>query len=267
MSGSKTRSHRDPADRLLAAARLLPWLSLPLVLSAQNGELPRNKKISWLSYNGQHSINEKWSLHFDGSYRPLYGSSWRQWLVRPGLLLRLNQHCQLSLTYSYFSVHPGGLGDPAGVVREHRLHQQAECSHPWRGHLIRHRFRVEERRLSSPAREGEPLVWKWQDRPRYLLRMDTPLKHNGGRGAPLTLTLYDEVLFSFSSPATSSFEQNRIYGGVTWSLDRYFAVDVGAFYQTFKPVHGGPLEHNLVFVTLLRNNVPLRDLFRWLGRR
>lgn len=247
-------------------AALLLFALLP-ALRAQNGELPYDKRVFWLSYNADHPAGRNWSVHFDGSYRPMYGAAWRQWLVRPGVNFRPREHWQISLTYSYFSVHPQGISRSEGAVAEHRMHQQAEYSHPWRGNTIRHRFRMEERWLSSPWREGTPRVWHWQDRPRYMLRLDRPLRRDGSRGAPVTLTLYEEVLFSFRAPAASAFEQNRLYGGVTVPAGRHLAVDLGVFYQTVKPLNGGRLEHNFVFVTLLRNQMPLKELFGWLRRR
>lgn len=177
----------------------------------------------------------------------MYGAAWRQWLVRPGANYRLSEQWQLSLTYSYFSVHPGGLLEPRGAVAEHRMHQQAEYSHRWKNNVVRHRFRLEERWLSSPWREGEPRSWRWQDRPRYMLRVDKPLRRAGSNGGPITLTWYNEVLFSFRSPAPSAFEQNRVYGGIQWKLSRNFSLDLGAFHMAFKPQNGGRLEHNIVF--------------------
>ncbi|MCS7041524.1 MAG: DUF2490 domain-containing protein [Bryobacteraceae bacterium] len=245
----------------------MAWLAAAPALQAENGALPHDKRISWLSYNADHPVNRRWSLHFDGSYRPMYGADWRQWLVRPGVNYRFTDRWQVSLTYSYFSTHPNGLAESDGAVAEHRMHQQAEYSHPWHGNVLRHRFRMEERWVSSPWREGEPRSWRWQDRPRYMLRMDRPLRRNGPGGAPLTLTLYDEIFVSFRARSASAFDQNRVYAGVTWKLGRHFAADMGAFYQTLKPQNGGALEHNIVFVTLLRNNTPLRELFGWLHRR
>ena len=43
----------------------------------QNGALPYDKRISWFSYNADHSVDKRWGVHFDGSYRPMYGARWR----------------------------------------------------------------------------------------------------------------------------------------------------------------------------------------------
>lgn len=245
------------------------WLGAAAPLAAQNGNgaLPHDKRIFWLSYSADHPWSPRWSLHFDGSYRPMYGADWRQWLVRPGVNYRASEHWQFSFTYSYFSVHPQGISQSEGAVAEHRMHQQAEYSHPWRSNVVRRRFRMEERWLSSPWHEGQPRTWHWQDRPRYMLRLDRPLRRNGSGPASTTLTLYDEILFSFRAKPASAFDQNRVYAGITRRLTRHFAMDIGMFYQTLKPANGGTLEHNLVFITLLRNNVPLRELFGWLRGR
>lgn len=245
------------------------WLGAAASLEAQsgNGVLPHNKQIFWLSYNADHPWSQRWSLHFDGSYRPMRGADWRQWLVRPGVNCRASERWQLSFTYSFFSVHPQGISRSEGAVAEHRMHQQAEYSHPWRSNVVRHRFRMEERWISSPWREGQPRTWHWQDRPRYMLRMDRPLRRNGHGPASTTLTLYDEVFFSFRAKAASAFDQNRAYVGISRRLGPHLAMDLGMFYQTLKQASSGALEHNLVFVALLRNNAPLRELFGWLRRR
>ncbi len=252
------------AARWLACAA---WLAALPAGFAQNGPLPYDKRISWLSYNADHPAGRNWSLHFDGSYRPMYGAPWRQWLVRPGANYQIGERWQLSLTYSYFSVHPNGLRDPNGAVGEHRFHQQVEYSHPLGRNTMRHRFRLEERRLSSPWREGEPRTWRWQDRPRYMLRLDRPIRDSNGRPGPVTLTFYDEIFFSFRAPAASAYEQNRLYAGLNWRFSRHLSFDAGVFHMAFKPQNGNRLEQNFVFVTLLRNQAPLKDLFGWLRRR
>ncbi len=249
------------------APALLACLLAAAAARAQNGELPYDKRISWLSYNADHRIRGPWALHFDGSYRPMYGAPWRQWLVRPGVNYQVNEHLQLSFTYSYFSVHPNGLADPQGVVREHRMHQQAEFMHHWGRQTIRHRFRMEERWLSSPWQEGAPRAWRLVDRPRYMLRVDRPLRRRDGSESPVTLSFNDEILLSVRAPAASAFEQNRIYGGINWRFSRHFSADFGVFHQAFKPQNGSRLEQNFVFITLLRNQAPLSELFGWLRRR
>lgn len=241
--------------------RLL-WLCLA-ACSGAFAQQPASPKVVWYTYIADHPVTRRWELHFDGSYRPTFGSPARQWMMRPGANVALTDRLKLSLTYSYFDTHPGGLEQDDGEMREHRMHQQIEYSMPWRRNVFRHRFRMEERWLSSPHHDGEAVRWRWQDRPRYMLRWDRPLPL-GANGSSPVVTVYEEVLFSFASPAASAFEQNRIYTGFTWRVGRRVSLETGAMHQAVKTT-AGPFRHNLIFLVALRNNLPLRSLFARLG--
>lgn len=240
------------------------WLWLPVVCAAAAPELPAQQpavpKILWLTYNADHPFADRWELHFDGSYRPMLGSPARQWMVRPGANVALTSRLKLSLTYSYFDTHPNGLEQDEEETREHRSHQQIEYSAPWRRTIVRQRFRMEERWISTPYRPGAASSWRWQDRPRYLLRWDVPLGKSGNGSAAPVLTLYNEVLFSFASPAASAFEQNRVYSSLTWKLKPRISFEAGVMHQAVKTT-GGPFRHNVIFLLMLRNQLPLRSLF------
>ena len=241
----------------------LGWLALLTAAPALRGQsAPAWTRVLWYTYNADHPVSDRWELHFDGSYRPTLGSPARQWMVRPGVNVRLADRLRLSFAYGYFDTHPHGLKADDGETREHRLHQQVEYSIPWRRNVIRHRFRMEERWLSSPHREGMRDSWRWQDRPRYMLRLDRPLPF-GGNGTRPVFTAYGEVLFSFASPAASAFEQHREYTGITWRLAQRFSVETGVMHQAVKST-AGPFRHNVIIQLTLRNNAPLRDLFGWM---
>ncbi len=245
--------------RCSAARRLTP-LVFALLAPFAHAQPPASPKILWLTYNADHPVTSCWEVHFDGSYRPTFGSPARQWMLRQGANLNLTDRLKLSLTYSYFDTHPNGLEQDEGETREHRSHQQIEYSMPWRRAVLRHRFRMEERWLSSANHVGETASWRWQDRPRYMLRLDLPLHRNGHPTVAPVLTVYGEVLFSFASPAASAFEQNRIYSSLTWKLLPGLSLETGAMHQAIKTV-SGPFRHNLIFQMSLRNNLPLRRLF------
>lgn len=239
-------------------------LRLPLLAVAASlgiyAQQPATPKILWYSYNADHSVAGRWELHFDGSYRPVIGSHARQWMVRPGVNLALTDRLKLSLAYGYFDTHPNGLERDDGETREHRTHQQIEYSVPWRRTLVRQRFRMEERWLSTPWSNGATNRWRWQDRPRYMLRWDLPLgKPGNGSKAPV-LTVYDEVLFSFASQAASALEQNRVYSSLTWRLRPGISVETGVMHQALK-TPAGQFRHNVVILLMLRNSLPLRGLF------
>jgi len=249
------------APRQARAVRLLrAWLYIAVACLSARAQAPAASKIVWYSYNGDHLFAKRWELHFDGSYRSTLHTATRQWLVRPGIQFKTTDRIKLSAAYAYFDLRPNGLARDEEHISEHRLHQQIEYSMPWHRTILRQRLRVEERLLSTPWHEGHPTQWQWRDRTRYCLRWDIPLGKPGNGSAAPVLTVYDELMLSFASPAASAFQQNRIYSGLTWKLTPHFAVETGAMRQQLKTT-AGPLRHNWIFLVTLRNNLPLRSLF------
>lgn len=248
------RRRRQPA---LHPALRLVWACVVAQAGAA-AQQPASPKTLWYTYVADHPVARGVEVHFDGSYRPTIGSPARQWMLRPGANVALTDRLQLSLTYSYFDTHPLGLDQDDGETREQRMHQQIEYSVPWRRTVFRHRFRMEERWLSSPSHDGKATRWRWQDRPRYMLRWDRPLPLASNGFAPV-VTVYDEVLFSFASPSASGFEQNRLYTGIRWKLGHRLSVETGAMHQAVKTT-AGAFRHNLIILLALRNNMPLREL-------
>lgn len=257
-AGNRGRGRRPggiAASAVLLAA--LPCLSGLLQAQGAGGG---TQKIIWYSYNGDHRAAGRWEIHLDGSYRPTLGSAARQWMVRPGVNAGLTDRVKLSLAYAYFDTHPNGLAEDEGESREHRLHQQVEYAQPWRRNAVRYRFRMEERWISSPQQRQAPVRWRWQDRTRYMLRLDrpVPLRLNGSAAV---LTVYDEILFSFASPAASAFEQNRTYASLTWKLSQRLSLESGVMHQAVKTT-AGPFRHNVIYLLMLRNSAPLAGLLR-----
>lgn len=230
---------------------------------SQSTITPFNKQVQWFAYSGDHAVKGKWSLHFDGGWRQMNDANWNQWLVRPGVNYQVSPNVQVSGAYSYFMTHPGGLHLGLASFPEHRLQEQLTVTQKVKKIPLRHRFRTDQRFLGSGAREDVDRSWHLQHRARYMLRSDIPLKRGEGARTVLSLGLYDEVFFHYDRRDGASFEQNRIYAGLTLRPSRTLAFECGAFSQRFRHAGGG-LENNVVVLIGISSTVSLSHL---LGRR
>ncbi len=230
-------------------------------LLGQNGGVPDDKFMQWQAYSGNHALAGPWALHVDVGWREMSSSPWQQWLVRPGVNYNISDRTQLSLTYSFFKTHPAGVTLDALSSSEHRMHQQIRTQRRVGKLRFRHRFRAEQRYF-GPNFENQGLQPVWmQHRFRYLAGIRVPLGREDGSCRSCYLRFYDEAMIRARNSGVSHFEQNRIYGGLGFRPKPEWNIESGVFYQNFKPLVGGPLEHNLVVSTTVSTSMPFRKLF------
>lgn len=224
---------------------------------------PAHKRSEWFSYKGDHEIKGKWALHLDGSWRRMDDANWVQGMVSPGLNYQVSPSVQVAGAYVYFMTRPGGLHWSPASYPEHRIQGQITIARKLWSIPLRHRFRAEQRFQGSGARDGLARGWNRQQRARYMLRGDIPLKRGQDGRAVLSLGLYDEIFFHVGRNAGAMFDQNRIYAGITYRPSRTLAFECGAFTQRHRRETGG-LESSAAVLVSVSSTAPLRHLF---GRR
>ncbi len=72
--------------------------------AAEPNPLPYDKQAYWFSYFTDLAVNDRVALHFDTSYRLIDDTTWRQWLVRPGVNIDLSQQLE---SLSHLQLHQG----------------------------------------------------------------------------------------------------------------------------------------------------------------
>jgi hypothetical protein len=240
---------------------LIPvFIGFALPLPAQPNPLPYDKLVYWYSYFTDLAVNRRFALHFDTSYRLVDDSTWRQWVVRPGVSIGLSENWSLSLTYGYFKTSPNGLRVGAYAVPEHRVHQQFTYRHGIGRLVARHRIRNEQRWIGAERLGAAPPSFRFQERLRYLFRTDIPLRREPCERPSVYLSLYDEVGVRFGYRGASRFDQNRLYAGLGFSPRPSTTIEFGAFGQRFKPLSGERVERNVVVVVSVTTNMPLKRL-------
>ncbi|HNY39420.1 MAG TPA: DUF2490 domain-containing protein [Bryobacteraceae bacterium] len=251
-TGLANRSGRAFVVFLLAAAPLC----------AQTGSAPYDKRQQWFIYSADHAVSSKWGFHFDGSWRQMNDALWNQWNIRPGVNYQLSRNVQLSAAYSYFNSHPEGLASTNRASPEHRLQEQIVVGQPAGKLALRHRFRFDQRFLGSGYEPGRERTWNLQERVRYMIRTDIPIKKAKDDRPVVYLGLYNEMFLRFGYAGHSTFDQNRIYAGLGFRPSKRYGIETGVFNQRFKPMAGGRLENNYVLVVTFINQMPLKELFR-----
>jgi hypothetical protein len=236
------------------------FLLLPGRAHAQTRTTVFSKHYRWFNYAGDHPISGRWGLHFDSHFREQGGASWHQWLVRPGLNYQVRRGISLGVTYAYFKSYPGGATPVGSSAPEHRFHEQITIARKIGRIPLKHRVRFDQRFLGS-ARHDATLTrtWRTENRFRYMLRSDIPIKRAADERVQVYLGLYNEAFFRFASAGYSTFDQNRSYAGLGFGLSRWMTLEIGAFNQRLKQ-NTGKIENNNVMQIAIGSTMPFRHM-------
>lgn len=227
------------------------------------GQMPADpdlaRDLQWITYSGDHAVTRRWGVHFEASLRLEDDSAWTQWLLRPGVSYQLGRHVQLSAWYAHTATHAQGFSGRDGAQPEHRLQQQLTVAQPFRRWRLTHRFRLDQRFLGSGTVGGAERVWRLQHRPRYMVRLEAPLRNTDGPGS-VYAAFSNELLFRLGYAGQSALDQNRFYGGLGVRPSRPLVIEAGLMHQRYQPLAGGAAQNNVVLLVTVKNQMPLRRL-------
>lgn len=214
----------------------------------------------WLSYSGDHVVSGRWGLHFDGHWRRAeLGTTWQQFLFRPGVNFALSRSVSLSGGYAYIKTYPYGDYRARTTVEEHRTHQQVVFRHAGQSASVQHRVRLEQRFVRYP--DPQPRRWTYQNRVRYLIRADLPLAKAAGGRTSWYVPISNEVFIGIApNYGARPFDQNRL----TISIGRALAaarVEVGYMKHFVGQRNGRIFEFNNTFLITVSSNVSLGRVF------
>lgn len=224
---------------------------VPLVLGAQTTErVGDHNGNAWAMYFGNHKVSEKWGLWLEGQYRRAdLGLTWQQLLLRPGINYYVNDNVMVTLGYGFIKSYPYGDFPAATSSHEHRVWQQLLLRHKVGKVAFQHRYRTEQRWI------GTPTGWRTQDRFRYLVRGDIPLKGRWSVG------LYNELWVNYGrNLGPNIFDQNRAYAAIGYNTGKLGRVEVGYMNQTLAQRNGRVLEFNHTLQVALFSSVPFRKV-------
>lgn len=221
---------------------------------AQN-RISDQQTIGWYTYNGDHKLNDRWAIHTEYQWRRIdLIRSWQQSLARVGLVRTINENVKLGGGYTYFVTFPFGRYPQAEndvPYPEHRLHQDVQLSEKYGRLELSHRFRLEQRWLANQTDDSNPrriTGWSFQNRVRYQVAGEVPLKGATVDDGEWYLNFFDEVFIGFGrNVGQNIFNQNRLSGGVGYQVSDGFKLELNYLNQVLQHAEVEPISGKPVF--------------------
>ena len=180
-----------------------------------------NEVGNWLIYIGNKELNNSLNWHHEIQHRNynLFGEL-EQLLLRTGLGFDVNANNNILLGYGFIDSRNIMVEtDQILKVNEHRVYQQFISKQAIGKLKIQHRYRFEQRFVEDD----------FKLRYRYFLSLKTPfLKTN----EKYYISTYNELFINANGDNT--FDRNRIYGGLGYSLNSNIKFELGYMNQIFK---------------------------------
>lgn len=180
----------------------------------------------WLRYYNRLELSNKWNLQTEIDNRRFFIPDKQQtFLVRLQLQYHLSDKLLLSSGIAYF-LQNQDLGEFGNLqVPEIRPHQELNIRQAFRKINITHRYKIEERFIRKINDRDLSDGFRFNFRFRYQLGIDFLI------ATKLKLRFFDEILLNAGkSIQYNIFDQNRIYAGVLYELNKNLSVEAGYMY-------------------------------------
>ncbi len=229
-------------------------LALGGTVSGQSPRITDHNPVGWYVYNGDHQLSRKWALHTEYQWRRIdFIKRWQQSLARLGVNYQVREGVQIGVGYTHFTTFPYGaypVADGGVPTTEHRLHQQVQWGDTLGRLLLSHRIRLEQRWLGQAAESNPRQIagWEFQNRIRYQLQADIPLKGPTLDEKELYLTCFDELFIGFGrNVGDNVYNQNRLLAGLGYQVSDHFQIELGYLNQITQHAEGDPSTGASVF--------------------
>lgn len=222
----------------MAVRFLIFFVLLSTTGFGQQTRLIDRNAIGWYVYNGDHKVSKRWELHTEYQWRRIeLIRSWQQSLARLGLAYKLNDQVKLAGGYTFFITYPYGdypVADAGVPTAENRLHEDIQLSDQIGIVKLSHRFRLEQRWLgqNDETNPRQVVGWEYQNRARYQISGELPLKGATIDDGELYVNFFDEVFIGFGrNVGQNVFNQNRISAGLGYQIRDSFKLELNYLNQ------------------------------------
>ncbi|AQG82395.1 long-chain fatty acid transporter [Spirosoma montaniterrae] len=217
---------------------LAGFLSMPLIVMAQNTRLNDYNTIGWFTNTTTLRFSNRWSGHFEYQFRrDELVQKWQQSLLRTGINYHANDKLTLRLGYAWIETFPYGDYTIQAAGRqfpEHRLYQMATLNNPIGRVEISHRFMLEQRWFGRylNADSPRPDETVYVNRLRYMFRAQMPIGKPKLEDKTPYVAAYDEILLGFGrNVGENVFDQNRLGLLLGYRFSPVFRLEGGFFQQ------------------------------------
>lgn len=196
---------------------------------------------AWYMYFFNGKINDYWGVQGDIQYRNFnLGGDLEQLLIRGGVYYK-PKNTNVLLTLGFANITTGTLGDEDATFNENRIYQEALLPQKIGIFHLSHRFRYEQRFVENQD---------FRTRYRYNLFVNIPLNKKVMETNTLYVALYNEIFINGekeigSGRRVSTFDRNRLYGGLGYSFTNSLRAQLGFMNQSLELVGRNQLQISL----------------------
>lgn len=206
-----------------------------------NTRINESNNIGWYNFNSTFKLNSKFGIHTEYQWRRNdLGVNWQQSLLRLGVNYQLNSAVQLRMGYGLIETFAYGetpINSFGKSFTEHRMFEMVTLSNKISIVDVSHRFMLEQRwvgRYSSANLDRED-DYLFQNRIRYMFRVNIPLKGKSIDDKTPYLAFYDEIFIGFGKNVNENvFDQNRFGALLGYRFNKNLKIEGGYLNQTLQ---------------------------------
>ncbi|MDF2385335.1 DUF2490 domain-containing protein [Nostoc ellipsosporum NOK] len=217
--------------KLIAVCFILLFTLCAITASAQS------QFSGWGASFNTIKLNKKFSVHADVQWRSTDEVKQTQTLLlRSGINFHANKNFILTAGYAYIS-NRSRSGNLSAYIPEHRIWQQLIYNHKIKTVFTQHRFRLEQRFISTTGivnNELEKTGTVTSHRARYFIRNILPFQNAASFTEGWFGALQNEVFVNVANTDRVNgkfFDQNRLYLAIGYRLSRSFDLEAGYMNQ------------------------------------
>lgn len=204
-------------------------LLVSLSLQAQGiGKQVTQQQLMWYGYHNTLEWKTGWSVSSEVEERRFFNPDRKhQFLVRSQVRYSLGENWGASAGFTYLLQSPQDPGATESlVIPELRPHLQLDYRQQISKLTITHRYRAEKRFFRNTESGELTKGYSSNYRFRYRIGLEYPVAMI--KQQPLKLKVSDEIMINAGDKIIyNRFDQNRIYGGLNYTLNKSFAVEAG----------------------------------------
>jgi Protein of unknown function (DUF2490) len=205
-------------------------LMIPFYMLGQKSVI--NQKLVWYGYYNTIKFNEKWQLSSEIQERQFINpTAQHQLLFRTNLVRSFNKNWNTSLGMTYFLQNPN---DPESKSNLTVPELRPNIGFGYKKKIllvtITNRFKAEARFFHDVQNNELVGGYRFSNyRLRYELGLELSLlKTKQTKDEVILMKIKDEIMFNLGSKmVTNAFDQNRIYLGLNYKLNKAFAIEAG----------------------------------------
>ncbi len=199
-----------------------------IFIAASSSAYSQSNPGTWYIYNGSFFTNPSTELFFETQFRfRSLASNKEEVFFRPIYVHHFSKIWNAGLGYSYgINFNDAQSTNNEKSSHEHRIILQATLNTPIQRTNLQHRFRLEQRWITTT----NPEVTSTKQRLRYRIQATIPIGSTMIEKGVFFLNFYNELFIGIEDEVL--FDQNRLYGAAGYQFTASTNMQVGYLFQS-----------------------------------